>query len=508
MPDSPIDFKPVDAQSNNVESIDQSNIENSPIDLKPISKQTTTPNQGGFVSNVIKGLPYGALRGTSNILSTGGQAAEIEMGQPISVPSPLETFDLAQRNITGTIMPGLGLGGKLGRNIGETLPYLLTNPSTAGVFSRLLQSGLIGGGATAGEEATKGTSLEPYGGLAGAIAAPGAASLAIKGTGNLLSGIAGKSTESMLPSKDEIFQAGSDAFNKARSLKAQFDPNTVSDISNLIKTDLKQDGRTEIFAPKTHATLDSAINNASGQPLTVDDLLGFRKQLQNAQGSIEPQEKAAATIAKHSFDEMLGNLPDSYVMKGDAGQVTSLLDTGRKNWAAAERMETADTRIANAELRASTRNSGMNASNLIRSKLADILLSPKLSAGWSPESLEQARTAAQGTTLGNTARYTKNFMGGGGGLGGLVTSVAGNIVTGSPLGLGVGPVVGTAAHIAENLSTNNQLSKLRAILASESPLAQSRMPIGRSTNTLQKLTNLGSAAAMPPPLQALFAGQP
>src|ERR1035437_9432898 len=152
-----------------------------------------TPTAGTATEEFSKGAAHGFTQSVSNILSTGGQAAQIEMGQPVNVPSPEETFNIAQRNVTGTLPQGVGGAGQLGENIGGTVPYMATMPSVEGIIPRLVQSGLIGGGATVGEAATKGTPLEGVGGLIGGVAGPTAvpylAGKIARGGGNLLAGL-------------------------------------------------------------------------------------------------------------------------------------------------------------------------------------------------------------------------------------------------------------------------------------------------------------------------------
>jgi len=148
-----------------------------------------TQQEGGFV----QGLAHGATQATSNILSRVGQAAQLEMGQPVDVPEPQQISSILQKEVTGPLTPGTGFMGRLGENIGGAVPYMLSVPS-GGIGSSLVQAGLIGAGATVGEAATKGTSLEPYGGIIGGVAAPAAAPYLLqKAAGTLGTATAGLS---------------------------------------------------------------------------------------------------------------------------------------------------------------------------------------------------------------------------------------------------------------------------------------------------------------------------
>jgi hypothetical protein len=166
------------------------------IYLKPKGQKTAPVSD----NNLGKGLAYGGLHALSNILSTGGQAAQSEMGivhgvDTPEVPNAEDTFGILQKNVTGQLSPGEGTAGKLGRNVGEAIPYMLTMPSMVGIIPRLIQAGLIGAGQTAGEKLAEGTPYEGAAGALGAIAAPLSAPYlagkVMQGGGNLLANVAG-----------------------------------------------------------------------------------------------------------------------------------------------------------------------------------------------------------------------------------------------------------------------------------------------------------------------------
>ena len=278
-----------------------------------------------------------------------------------------------------------------------------------------------------------------------------------------------------IPSKDQIFEAGSKAFNAARDLGAGFHPDLIPTFARTAKAHLDEAGFGPEIAPKVNSILDKkSISEVSQEPTTVNDILGFRKKLRVAQGIMDPQEKVAATISKNAYDTVLDNSAQ-FSTDPKAPQAAALLKEGRQNWAAAERLETVDKKQASAERRASSANSGLNTANRIRQKVADILENPKLAAGWSPEAIAQADRVVGGTHTGNTARYIGNLAGKGGGLGGLAATGTAALVGGAPLaatvaGLGIG------SHAVDLASTSRQIALLRALLSKESPLSKN-MPL-------------------------------
>lgn len=130
---------------------------------------------GDKAMDFVKSIPGGMLGGLSSAASAGGQAAQIEMGQPVDVPGPEQTQQALEQNVTGQLPTPQGTAGQYGRTVGE----FLGNPgSYVGPGGPLLKAGaavVAGLGSEAGGQATKGTKAEPWARAAGAILSPVAA---------------------------------------------------------------------------------------------------------------------------------------------------------------------------------------------------------------------------------------------------------------------------------------------------------------------------------------------
>src|SRR6185437_7641069 len=103
-------------------------------------------------------------------------------------------------------------------------------------------------------------------------------------------------------------------------------------------------------------------------------------------------------------------------------KVSSIWSDARGNYAAALRSERLSTAVEKAELQAGGANSGQNIDNATRQQIKSILNSPKSRRGYSGEELRQMQRIVQGTFAGDAARYIGNLLGGGGGLGTVVTA--------------------------------------------------------------------------------------
>jgi hypothetical protein len=124
-----------------------------------------------------------------------------------------------------------------------------------------------------------------------------------------------------------------------------------------------------------------------------------------------------------------------------------------------------------AEMRAAAANSGRNVSNTMRQRIADILLNPAQQRGWSASELALAEHIVRGSKTENAIRLLGNMLGGGGGVGAVISAGAGAMATGGPGA--VAPLVGYSLKSLSNALTMRQIGKLSEAIRSRAPLAQS-----------------------------------
>jgi hypothetical protein len=127
----------------------------------------------GFIANAAdfaKSIPHGIMSGISSALSATGAAANAEMSQPENPdPTPQETQQALEDNVTGATHRPEGNAGKLGAAIGEALG----NPTSyLGPGSLPLKVGaaiLSAAGGEAGRQAAEGTKYETPAQLSGGL---------------------------------------------------------------------------------------------------------------------------------------------------------------------------------------------------------------------------------------------------------------------------------------------------------------------------------------------------
>jgi hypothetical protein len=260
-------------------------------------------------------------------------------------------------------------------------------------------------------------------------------------------------------------------------------PDTIKNYGSTARADLNNQGFDENVAPKTFGILSKLDTIPAGATVTGDNFNSLRKMLGKAAGSIEPAEKAAASMAIEHLDNFIPSISAGDVIAGDVTAAASKLEAARGNYSAAKQSEKIDQKLVAAETRAAAANSGMNVANTIRQRMADVVLNPKQARGLKPEEIEAAKAISEGTKVQNVARAAGNVLGGGGGLGSVAAGFAGSVAAG-PLGA-LAPVAGFAIKALGNRLTIRQAEKLSEMIRSRAPLASSAAKYNQAAANLQ-----------------------
>jgi hypothetical protein len=327
---------------------------------------------------------------------------------------------------------------------------------------------LYGAGNSEGDIAQRGSDALTSG-LAGGVLGG-----AVAGVGRL---VAGKAPPAV-PSINELKAAASKGYNSEAVRGLEVNPKTVSDAATALRLKLDDEGFPDVLAAKAHGILKMLENVPEGATLTGRNLHSIQKTLGKAAGSIDPQEKAAATIALRGFNEFLENIPAGSVVKGSADDFMRTMREANANYSRAMQSSNIDNKIIQAETRAAAANSGMNVANTIRQRMADVKLNPKQNRGMHPDDVAAAGAIADGTKTQNLLRKGGNILGGGGGLGTLASGAVGmagaGAYSGDPgnsfMGLAL-PALGFAMRGMGNRMTLKQAEKLSEAIRSRAPLA-------------------------------------
>lgn len=278
------------------------------------------------------------------------------------------------------------------------------------------------------------------------------------------------------PTADALYSAADDAFNAMRESGVAYSGGAVRDFATGLKSGLDTEGFIAKVVPKTQSILDDLANPPEGAIADIKGLHAARKAFGRvAQDFNNPQEQAAAARAIRGLDEFIGSDNPASVVAGTASDAANALKSANANFAAAKRSDMLTGVERAADLRAAAANSGANTGNAIRQRIASALLKPKDASGYSPSEIAALERIVTGTPAQNATRYVGNLLGGGGGMGQMLTTAIG-AGGGAAAGGGIGAAIGAAAPVAigtASKSISNSLTRKALQAADEAVRARS-----------------------------------
>lgn len=279
----------------------------------------------------------------------------------------------------------------------------------------------------------------------------------------------------VVPTREALEQASTSGYDQARGLGVEVRPQPISDLGMRVGSQLNEMGVQSELAPKTFSILGKLADPPAESVATLGNIEALRRSLGHAAKDFaNPTEQLAAKTAQRAIDDYLAALPAQDVVRGPAAEASKILSQARGNSAAAFRSERiTDDVLYAANLNAGSTYSGKNLGNATRQRIKSLLLSDKKSAGYSADEIAQMEQIVQGTGLGNASRTAGNLLGGGGGLGGMVSAAIGGAATAPYGGVGAAaPLVGMALKKLSDRSVDSQVRILDELIRSRSPLAQ------------------------------------
>jgi len=146
------------------------------------------------------------------------------------------------------------------------------------------------------------------------------------------------------------------------------------------------------------------------------------------------------------------------------------LKEANANYAAKMRSDLVSGKIEAAENQAAKANSGQNLENALRQRIDDIVKSPKLRRGFNREEIAAMQQYVRGERSANVLRFIGNLLGGGGGLGALVTGGA-SFMAGGPAAAVAVPAAGYAIKRVGNALSASRARALDEMIRSRAPAA-------------------------------------
>ena len=295
------------------------------------------------------------------------------------------------------------------------------------------------------------------------------------------------------PTVDALKEAAESAYEAVRTMGVDYSSQAVKSLSDDIARELQDKGILAELAPKTFSVLNKLDNPPADSVASIEGLVAARRALNNAGGDFtNPTERLAANRVIDRLDEFLMGRDEASVVAGPAASAGKALEEARGNYAAAKRSEKVTGAEERAELNAAVANSGANVDNQIRQRIRDLVTRPKDARGYSQQEIEFMKQVARGTFGSNAARYMGNLLGGGGGLGAIVTgaltgsaagAAGGSPAIGTLIGtllptLGVGSKKLSAFMVRKQLNTLDEMIRMRSPLYEQMRANPSMVPAG------------------------------
>lgn len=282
-----------------------------------------------------------------------------------------------------------------------------------------------------------------------------------------------------VPTAEALKAAGDEGYKQMRNMGVDYDANAVKTLAETLRAGLDEKGFIPEVSPKTSAVLDKLANPPEGSVAPLSGLESARQSFTKiGQDFLNPQDRTSAKIVREGIDKFIQNADPESVVAGPAAEAGQVLRDARANTAAFKRSADLSKATYAADLSASAANSGQNFGNALRQKAKSILLSDKAKSGFNAEELDALESVVRGTPTANATRFVGNLLGGGGGLGSVVTSGAGGmagIASGSPALAALGaftPALGFASKKVSNALTEGGLRVVDEMTRARSPLYQ------------------------------------
>jgi hypothetical protein len=458
-------------------------------DLKAL--HAALPAHESIISDVAKSGGIGVAKGAVGLAGSFGDVGHLlgtardkYIANPINRALGLQEVDLdkpdpalkigsqaiqsAIESKTGKFYEPQTVAGQYAQTAGEFAPALLGGGE--GLLSKLATR--VAAPAVASETAgqvTKGTALEPYARIGGAIA------------GGSLASALSRAPELAAPTIEELKDAARAQYNHPDVKSVRIDPDATDFLHHWIRNDLENGNNAGFRAtnePKTFAAIEELSNpNQSlgrqvGAPATIDDVQSVRKVLgriadtRDVTGNLTSDAVAANRAIGH-VNNFLENLRQPDLIAGNANRAGEILRDAGANWGAAKRAEEVATRAENARIQAASTHGGGNINNALRQALRPLVKNDFQKArGFNPAEQDALESAVTGSWLGNGLRQVGKY-GPDTGLKGLHHISAAIASGGATIPASLGALV---AKLAGDASTRRAIGRLDTTLRERSPL--------------------------------------
>lgn len=458
----------------------------------PVASGGSPVTAGGLA----KALGSGAVQGAAGLAGTPADLTALaakgydylrgthyaDTIKPLTDALGSENIQKKIESYTGPLHQSGNRAEEIANTVGQFAPLALGG---TGSIARRIGTQVLApaAGLEAAKQATQGTDLEPYAGVAGAV---------------IGGGIGSKVGRSIAATEHAIQNAPASAIKDAsqntyNSLTSRNVANPIpqSELDNLagdIRTSLNNKGIRPSNANGLHQAITEIETPATKGAADVQDLVAARQSIKNFLGAPGADSAGASMIALPKIDAAIERLSP-----GTMGQLL----TADKDWAAFKANQALDKRLAKADLQSAGVHSGMNVGNKIKQNVTTYLNSAEAKY-LSKENRASLEKIVRGTAPQNAIRTASNLLGGGLGLGSVFLGGAG-YESGHPE-LAAAPVIGFGLRGLSNKMVLRQAAKAAAEIRNRSPYGMKQLankPLALESPMGQALLRAALAAQQP-----------
>ncbi|PCJ20860.1 MAG: hypothetical protein COA96_15550 [SAR86 cluster bacterium] len=272
------------------------------------------------------------------------------------------------------------------------------------------------------------------------------------------------------PSAEALKAEAKAGYDQVRDMAVDYSSDHVVSMAQKVQQKLEAEGFSSELSPKTFSVIKKLQDAPADSVAPLSGLETARRSFGKAAKDFNnPSDQEAARIAREALEEFVMDPDSAAIVAGPASAAGKALKDARGDYAAYKRSGDVTGIQDAADLRAAAANSGQNTGNSTRGRVASMLLSGKKKAGFSKEELAALEGVVEGSGAANASRKIGNILGGGGGLGMLLSGGAGAAAAG-PVGAMALPGVGMVAKSLSNRLTRKALSGADDLVRQRSPL--------------------------------------
>lgn len=207
------------------------------------------------------------------------------------------------------------------------------------------------------------------------------------------------------PAVEDLAAQSSALFKQAKESGVELNPQYFANMMKSVGKDLRSEGYDARLMPKVGVALEE-LQNAK-IPKDFEELSTLRKFIQNAQKSVDPDERRIASILKSEFDDYVANIPETSIIGGNKEGLIAWKQA-RDTYAKMSKSEIFTDMLENAELD-KTKFSMSGAENSLSQQLRNLAKNDKKMRLFTKEEQAAIKQAAKGTNTQAVLRMFGKF---------------------------------------------------------------------------------------------------